>query len=211
MNTSIKKFLAAPLLMLASAFAQEQTLLGDSGPLTHGGFGAPVVKMTTVDGHSRVLMGVEGAWIVNHGFYLGLGGYGMAKGIETNLRDSLGDTQYLHMGYGGVLTGYTLHSDRILHLGIQQLLGGGGAELSSEQWGDRHDEDYDDEERCDRNVATFFVWEPQLNAELNVARYARLAIGAGYRYTWMPDEKFGYSDNDLGGFAGSVALKFGRF
>lgn len=201
-------FLAAPLVAISSLFAAENTLFTPGDSLTHGGFGAPVVKMSQVDGHGRLLVGGEGGWIINHGFYLGLGGYGMVEGITTDSISPEGDRQYMQMGYGGILTGYTFQSDALFHLGIQQLLGAGGMTLTDRRWGEKHDKDYD-EDRGDDQV--FFVWEPQLNGELNVTRWMRVAVGAGYRLTWLPEKSFGFADNDLGGPVASLALKFGKF
>jgi len=204
----IAKFLAAPLFILGSAFAAEKTLLDSPDSLVHGGFGAPVVKLSRVDGHTRAFVGIEGAWIVNHGFYLGLAGYGMSHGIATDSITPDGARQYAHMGYGGILTGYTFHSDAVAHIAIQQVLGGGGIHLSESRWdeGDSHDRD-DDE--CD--ARGFFVWEPELRAEINMTRWMRVAVGAGYRLAWLHEEKFGFDGNDLSGPTASLALKFGRF
>jgi hypothetical protein len=201
----------ASLSLATTAFAEEQVLLGSQGHLTHGGFGAPVLKMTRIDGHSRLLMGAEGAWIVNHGFYVGLGMYGMPKGIATDLKDSIGDTQYLHMGYGGLLIGYTLFSDNLLHVGFQELLGGGAMGLSSQRYQDHDDHNDGNDDHRDFNGTGFLVLEPQVNAEINVTRFMRIALGAGYRYTWLYEEEAGYDHNDLGGITGSLAFKFGKF
>ena len=58
---------------------------------------------------------------------------------------------------------------------------------------------------------SFFVMEPQANAELNITKFMRVKAGIGYRFTWLPSEKNGYEGNDLGGICGSLALKFGKF
>lgn len=210
----IQKILLAPLLVISASLASEQTLFGSGDQkIEHGFFGAPVVSLTRIDGHTRTLVGAEGGWIVNHGFYLGLGGYGMVKGLTTDQFDTAGNRQYMQMGYGGLILGYTFASDRLFHVGFQQLIGGGGAVLTDDRYGNNDcDENDDDDNHHTKCEATgFFAWEPRLNAEVNITKFARLAVGAGYRLAWMPEEKFGYKDNDLGGPTASVALKFGKF
>lgn len=213
---SYKSFLTALLFAASIASAEPTTLWGGDSITSHGGYFAPVVKSTHVDGHTRVLVGAEGGWIINHSFYLGLGGYGMPRGIATSEKDSLGKTLFLHMGYGGVLFGYTFRSDDLLHIGMQHLIGAGGIHFGTSRWADSDEA----EERCDRcaedddcdfDGTGFFVWEPQLHAELNITRWMRLSAGAGYRVTWIPEEKRHYKDSDLNGPSASVALKFGRF
>lgn len=208
-----------PIAMLLAAsftFAAQETLIGGDGSISHGGFGAPIVKVTRIDGHSRVMAGAEGAWIINHSIYLGLSGAGSMRGIETDVYDTTGQRQYLHVGYGGLLLGMTFNSDKLVHFGFQNVIGGGNAMLSPDRWddgeSDHHDEcEWDNGDHCSWNDMPFFVWEPQLQAEVNITRWMRIAAGAGYRFTWMIDEKNGYEKNDLGGLSAGVSLKFGKF
>lgn len=217
MNTNFFALLAASTLAFsATASAAPETLFGGDGTISHGGFAAPLLKVTHIDGHSRVLVGLEGAWIVNHALYVGLSGVGMAKGIETNVVDSAGDRQYMHMGYGGILLGMTFGSDKLLHFAFQNVIGGGNAILTPSKWDDgennQHDEcDWDEDTRCSWNDTPFFVWEPNLQAEINITNWMRIAAGAGYRFTWTIEEKNGYEGNDLGGLTASLAFKFGKF
>lgn len=215
MKNRIALALISTLILAGAASAEPETLIGGDGTTSHGFFGAPVMKVSQVDGHSRMLMGLEGAWIINHSIYLGLSGAGTMKGISTDIYDSAGDRQYMHMGYGGILLGMTIGSDKLLHFGFQNVIGGGAAVLSPNKWGDdgdHHDEcDWDEEEKCSWNETPFFVWEPQLLAEVNVTRWMRIAAGAGYRFTWVVEKKNGYEGNDLGGLTASLAFKFGKF
>jgi hypothetical protein len=206
----MKKLSFFTLFFLAYATAnvsgeQAQTLFGGKD-LSHGGFGAPEIKISDVDGHSRLFTGAKAAWIVDHGFYLGVGGYGMTWGIDAP-PDEYGDKQYLHMGYGGVLMGYTFFSNWLVHANIEHIIGAGGYGLVNNAFGDENFERH-----MDRNNANaFFVWDPQVTMELNVAKYFRVTAGVGYRALAIPREKHGFSSQDLSGITGSLSFKAGKF
>jgi hypothetical protein len=149
----------AILLALASpALAQERTLI--RGGFASGGFGAPVVKFSQIDGEFALFVGGRGGWIINHTFVLGVGGYGLANDIDTN-GDGVRD---LELGYGGLELEYINSSNNLIHFTAYLLVGGGGLSGTA------------------GNEEAVFVLEPALNGELNVTDYFRLHAGAGYRW-----------------------------
>ncbi len=225
----MNKLLATLVLLITSfstlAQAGEATTLMGNGSISHGFFGAVESKLTTVDGHNRAMLGAKGAWIINHGLYVGVGGYHMSHGFEAGL-DENDEKQYLQMGYGGLLLGYTFFSDRLFHLGVEGLLGGGYYALIEDKYpwlaDDNYHDDYYDEhhhhhEDCDCSGYEdikgngFILLEPQLVGEVNVSRFMRVAIGVGYRVVVMPEEKDGFTNENLSGPSASLTLKFGKF
>ena len=76
----MKKVIFVFILLTGMTFSQEETLL--SGKLQSGGFGAPTVKFTLIDGLGAVLVGGYGGWLINHSFLIGVGGYGLANAIS---------------------------------------------------------------------------------------------------------------------------------
>jgi hypothetical protein len=200
------------LLLFSSVHAAEKTLL--MGHLTHGGYGAPVVKFTTMDGSSSVLAGCQGEWIINHTFGLGIGGYGLVTELDYNRPNQhnapgFRSTEHrrLEMSYGGVLLSYIMHSDQMMHPSFDLLIAGGSLNMNSREW---DDSDEYDSRLYDENRDSFFVLEPVVNAELNVVRFMRLNAGLGYR--WVSGvSRFGYSNADIGGVSGTLTLKFGKF
>ena len=48
------------------AWAQQRTLI--SGDIESGGYGAPVVKISWLNGEAAVVVGAQGGWIINHSF-----------------------------------------------------------------------------------------------------------------------------------------------
>jgi len=205
MKNMIRNTLLVGLAVARFAMSQEQTLLQD---VHHGGFGSYTLQGTRIDGHSRLFTGMKGAWIINHSLYLGIGGYGMIKGIDAPA-DTAGNAQYLQMGYGGALIGYTILSDKLVHFNVESLIGAGGYVLSDGKW-DEHENDCDEECKHDM-IQPFFAWEPRVGVEVNVTKFMRVSAGVGYRLIVQDEAKNGFSDSDLGGPVGSIDFKFGRF
>lgn len=178
--------IATLLALAAPALAQERTLI--SGGFESGGFGAPVVKFSQVDGEFALFVGGRGGWIINHAFVVGGGGYGLANDIDTN-DDGVRD---LELGYGGLELEYVSSSDALIHFTAYLLIGGGGLSGTSVL------------------EEAVFVLEPALNGELNVTDYFRFHAGAGFRWVSGVDSP-GVDGSDLSSFYAQVTLKFGTF
>ena len=180
-----------------SAFAQEATLI--NGEIESGGFGGPVLKVTTINGESSVMVGGRGGWIINHSFVLGGGGYGLVTDVKAKVSDSI--HQYIEMGYGGLELEYIASSNDLLHLSIGMLVGGGGIGYKYED---------NNSFNSSHNKNAFFVLEPNINANLNVTHFFRIAAGVSYRY--VSGLKSAVSTNaDLSGASANLTFKFGRF
>ena len=180
--------------------AQTAQTLFDSD-VRHGGFGGPVVKFSQVADQGSVWVGGRGGWIIvfddSNSLSLGGGGYGLVTNHPAD--NTLDEDLYAMAGYGGFEFEYTYKSHRLLHFSMKNLIGGGGLML--------RDRDF---EEIDENVNNFFVFEPSLNAELNVTGFFRISAGAGYLFT-SGINRFGFSDNDFSGLNANITLKFGSF
>ena len=194
----MKKLVVLLVIVLSfSAFAQEATLI--NGEIESGGFGGPVLKMTNINGENTVLVGGRGGWIINHSFVLGGGGYGLVPDVKAKVSDSI--HQYIEMGYGGLEIEYIASSNDLLHLSMGLLVGGGGI-------GYKHDDN--DMFTTSNNKNSFFVLEPNVNANLNVTHFFRIAAGVSYRY--VSGLKSIVSTNaDLSGPSAILTFKFGKF
>ncbi|UCC74248.1 MAG: hypothetical protein JSV86_06730 [Gemmatimonadota bacterium] len=184
----MKRLLTIAILLATASpvLAQERTLI--RGGFESGGFGAPVVKFSQIDGEFALFVGGRGGWIINHTFVLGGGGYGLVNDIDTN-DDGVQD---IELGYGGLELEYVNSSDKLIHFTAYLLIGGGG--LSGPAV----------------NEEAVFVLEPALNGELNVTDYFRFQAGAGFRWVSGVDSP-GVEGSDLSSFYAQVALKFGTF
>lgn len=178
--------LAALLPVSSPALAQEEkTLVG--GELQSGGFGAPVVKISSTVDKFAVFVGGRGGWIINHTFVLGGGGYGLANDVRV---PGIG-SERIEFGYGGLELEYINSSDNVIHFTVYTLIGGGGIST-------------------DIGEDAVFVLEPSVNAELNITTYFRINAGAGYRWVSGVDTP-GLSTSDMSAFVGQLSLKFGAF
>ena len=187
--------------------AQEQTLL--SGPLVHGGYGGPSIKVGSVYDSNALFVGGMGGWIINHSFVLGGGGYGLVSEIRAPqavqpAEGSDASELYIDMGYGGVMIQYIADSDKLIHYTLSALIGAGGVAYS-----DRRSTDY--ETTTIQENDAFFVAEPGINVELNVTTNFRLNAGVNYLYIAGVNNITGLTSKDLDGPSFQLTLKFGKF
>jgi hypothetical protein len=185
------------VMLTLPVFAQEQTLIGED--IESGGFGGPVVRVTSINGESAVLVGGRGGWIINHSFVLGGAGYGLVTNVNAKNADSV--HQFIEMGYGGLDLEYIASSNNLFHFSLELLIGGGGIGFKVGN---------DDGLNTYRTMKGFFVVEPSIHANLNVTHFFRIAGGVSYRYVSGLISPVS-TNADLSGFSAGLTLKFGKF
>ena len=182
-------------------FSHQDTLINDSTNLTNGYFVSPEAKFTRVVGGFGLLLGGRAAWLVNHSYAIGLGGYGL---VTNNKHPDDGSTFYngtkLGMGYGGAFFEYLYPPSKVVHLSASLLLGGGAAGFYNT--GSTPTDNY--------ALNVFFVAEPTVAIEINVVSYFRITIGGGYRFTSAFNAGH-LSSSDISGPTATLMLKFGSF
>ncbi|HHT04983.1 MAG TPA: hypothetical protein GXZ97_01780 [Hydrogenispora sp.] len=184
-------------VLSAPAFARDEVLVG--GPIEHGGYGGPSLKVGPVMDKARFFIGGYGGWYINHTFMIGGGGYGLINEVKAPVSGKQGEKLYFEMGYGGLVLEYVNKSHRLVHFTINTLLGGGGIQYrSSEDWPFNYKDD------------SFFIVEPCICVELNITTHFRMGLGVGYRYIDGVDLP-GITDEDLTGVVANFDLKFGSF
>jgi hypothetical protein len=193
MNRSIVYTLIILLLISVPLSAQVKTLAGNS--MESGGFGGPAVKLTRVNGQFALMAGGGGAWLINHVFAIGGGGFFMTDAVEP---PAPADSLDLGIAYGGMFMEYITRWEEVVHFTFHLFLGGGGVSL--EHPGTDHAVEEDG----------FFVLEPGVNAEINLTQTMRLNAGVSYRYITGVDLT-NVSSADLNCFSFNLYLKFGRF
>ena len=194
---TIALFLSFSFFPSTANAQQAETLF--TGDVSHGGFGGPALKIGSVAGSTGIWLGGRGGWIINldpeHTISLGGGGYGLVSDHRVPGDDEL----FALNGYGGFILEYTHKSYRIAHFTVTTLIGGGGLMLRDSDFENVHDD-----------MDNYFVFEPGVNAEVNVTNFFRVSAGATYRIT-SGISRFGFSDSDFSGLNGMVTLKFGKF
>lgn len=180
---------------------EDRLLLG--GPTRHGGYGAPEMKVTSMTGEGAILVGGQGGWIINHAFVVGAAGYGLATEHTAPATLSRVDGRStIQLGYGGPRVSYILRPHDPVHFTFGMLIGAGGYAITTRE--------YATNARRTHDTAAFLALEPQVEAEANLLRHLRIAIGLAYRYIGATDTP-GMKQSDLSGVAGSVLVKAGVF
>ncbi len=198
-----KLFIIFTIIFSANAFAQEQTLV--SGKLESGGYGAPVIKFSSVNKSFALFVGGYGGWLINHTFMIGGGGYGLVNNINFPQGPVL-DYYYvplerkIQFGYGGLMLEYIGNYEKLVHYSFSVLIGAGGI-----TYGYR-----DFEYNSDYPVNSVFVLEPAVNLEINITTFFRIDCGAGYRLVTGVN-MYGLKNADMGGPSLNLAFKFGKF
>jgi len=172
------------------------------------GFGSVDVKITDILGDRTLIAGGYGTVFINHFFMFGVAGYGLVTSpeFEGELPDGTEKNLNLTGGYAGLVIGGKVFSKEIVHLSIPIILGGGGVQVSDQNF--FPDDLRDTEFTIERS--TFFVVEPGAELEINLTNNLRLAFGATYRYVKEVQLR-NLEDEDLINWSGMVSLKFGRF
>lgn len=190
----------------ANALAVEEEESGETaeallqGPLRSSGYGALSMKFTPIQGQFGTMLGGYGGWFINKTLLIGGGGYGLATAIPASERPGAN----ISLGYGGFVVEYVGNSDKVFHYAVQTLIGWGGVGTYPQR-GFTFSSPYPE-----FRVSPIFVVEPSVLAELNLTKFLRLAVGAGYRFASGIDLE-GISNADISTFSMIVNLKFGSF
>jgi hypothetical protein len=185
------------------ASGQDEQLISDK--IESGGFGAPVWKITQVNGETAMLTGGRGGWIINHTFVIGGGGYSTLMDVNAGNKVD-GEKLYLRMEYSGLELEYIHRSNKVVHWTALALFGGGHLEIRE------HEPD------ITFKKDNFVVVNVNVNAEINVLKWMRVNVGAGYRLVSGVDSQrlseglsSSLSNDDLSGPEAQVTVKFGSF
>ncbi|MBN1783079.1 hypothetical protein JW948_18230 [bacterium] len=184
------------LMIVLPCAGQEQTLAG--GEIHSGGFGGPAWKVTSLNGEAGILYGGRGGWIINHTFVIGGGGYHLMSDIRADRTDENGKPLYLSLNYGGFEMEYIHESDKLVHWTAHLFIGTGNVWLNTR--------DPDETVEDDR----IYIVEPIANIEVNILKWLRLNIGAGYRLA-MGVDLDDFSTSEISGVSSMLMLKFGNF
>jgi hypothetical protein len=225
----MKKISLLTLLFVLAAsitFAQDekpeqefQTIFGTGkGKIDHGGYAAFTFSYSQIAGTDAIGIGGRAGWLIDHHVTIGVAGQGFVNSIyvknggDFNFPDYGGDPidgLYFVGGYGGLLIEPIIAPNFPVHVAFPVLIGGGGAAWNFTTWHDGWDYNYYDS-YDPYDYDGFFVIEPGVEVELNLAKFIRAGFGATYRY--VADLQLAGTPKDaLNGFTGMFSLKFGKF
>ncbi len=221
--------MAAFVLSLSFAYSQESekreinSLFG-SGEVKLSGYCGPVVKFSSIQSETALLVGGRGGLTINKTFTVGLAGYGNVlwptieydASLMDNPTDSGMVNEDLMFGYGGMFVEYIYNPSEIVHFSANTLFGFGGSTIRDIDFND-NDYDYDHMNGRTEPWAAYFVIEPAVAVELNVTSFFRIGLEASYRYVSEIrtnssfDDISAQKDINLSGFAGGLTFQFGKF
>jgi hypothetical protein len=189
--------------------AEDETLVGDV--TSSGGYGAPTVALTSVNGEVATLTGAQGGWVLNRRFVLGGAIRGIAPRPDASLQGAGPDapeSAQLQLGYLGLLVEHIGRPSSLVHYGGELVVGGGVTELVDSQ-GFRAGASVTDDS-YDRSGV--FAAELGARAEVNVTRFFRIGLSGGYRFVSGSDMAAAdISSADLSAPYGQLSLRFGSF
>lgn len=178
---------------------EAKTLFGHGSPIKPhrvGFFAEPMIGMTRMDGSQVSLFNLRGGLNMNDKFSIGAFYSASLNDIRPQ-SETLPDLYMDYRAYGGFVE-YTLLSKRLFHITLPLYMGYGEVEMDREQ-GD-----------SGLGEANFYTIEPSAMLEINLLKYARFNIGAGYRFVG-PMNYRNMDQSDLSGFTAYMGLKLGLF
>ncbi|WP_340113383.1 hypothetical protein [Maribellus mangrovi] len=179
---------------------------------SNGGYGAFSLGYSQIAGRDALISGARGAFIFDHSFAIGLGGYGFVNNLDYSSysHDNPEDRFMLAGGYGGLFIESIIAGTKPVHVSFPILVGMGGIALvENTGWGWEWDIDpYHTGHEYDHDL--FFVVEPAVELEFNLTRFFRAAAYASYRFT-SEIELYETDDDVLNGFNFGMTFKFGKF
>jgi hypothetical protein len=186
-----------------AVFAQEQqeaqTLLGHGKPFSKkdwGYFVAPALGFTQLDGGNATLFHIRGG--IDHRSGLSMGMFYSRSMNDIRPQSETASDVYLDYQVVGGFAEYTLWSKKLVHLSLPLYIGYGEVELDNEDG------------PAGLGEANFYQVEPSALLEVNIHKYVRFNVGAGYRFVGQMSYR-NMDQRDLSGFTGYVGLKIGVF
>jgi hypothetical protein len=179
-----------------------KTLFGAGKP-DIGFYVSPSCQIGEMAGSAAVMPGISGGILLNESIYLGLN-YKFV--ITENTPTGVTDTRlYLDRKWGGLKFEYSLSPAKIVHLNFPVEAGISHIEYDlKDSYGDRGGS------AIPNSDATFAYVEPGVALEVNLMKYAKLNLSAGYQFT--SNVSFGQlTGKDLRGFICGISLKIGLF
>ena len=178
---------------------EAKTLFGSGSPVSTediGVFVAPSFGFTQMDGSNTALFNLRAGASLKDKF--SLGGYFNTSLNEINPNSETVPNVYMDYWTAGGFVEYTLFSKKLVHVTFPLYVGYGEVQMDNE----------DGEARL--GEANFFQVEPSAMLELNLHKYVRFNVGAGYRI--VSDMTYrNFDQGDISGFTGYAGLKFGLF
>jgi hypothetical protein len=191
---------AVVLNITAQTNEEAKTLFGNAKPYI-GYFINPSCQFGNFAGANAAIPGIGAGVILNNKYSLNI----LYKFTVTE-NTPAGETNqlYLHGQWFGLKAEYSLKPEGVVHLNFPLEIGTGEVEL------DLKDYYENDQIIIPSGDAWFAYLEPGVAVEINLQKFIKLNLSAGYRF--VSDITFrNISEKDLKGFTLTAGLKIGLF
>ncbi len=174
------------------------TLINPAANYAIGALGGLGVNYTRMVGKDAASVCLEAGVIIDHALSLGGGGCGIVTraSAEAYGPEPHDANDRLNFGYGGAIVKYHFFSREVANLSVGALLGAGGVSIATYEgpgWPDEDDDDYHH-----KRTEAVFVFEPQVGGYVNLTRWLRAGVTAGYRVVSGVDTQ-GLDESDFRG------------
>jgi hypothetical protein len=176
------------LISLSTLFGQskpEPEYLIDFKKVKVSGFGNNFLDLSMVDGHIAYSSGGGGAFLFNYKTFIGAYSHDLATNHsrEDIYNPATSTVQHINnrirFNHGGLWVGYIFNPHKLVHWGTSLKVGGGAVSLFDSKIDFR---DFDDHHRDWVGVIT-----PEVDVEINIARWFKINAGLGYRLVYGVD------------------------
>ncbi len=200
-------------LMVAASIATAQPRTLVSGEVSNGAAGIVAAQTTKLDGHVALLVGGGGEWTIGHVVSIGGVGYGLVTEVEATALDHYGRPLLMNLGYGGLIVEVIAAPDEVLHLRGGFTVGFGSVGYREDiASGSGYWRDWGEWQYTAYGSEGFYVLEPTLAAELNVAKWIRVSLGVSYRHVWGIDQHdVEFTDQQISAASALLAFRMGSF
>ena len=167
--------------------------------------------LSEIKGDNALMTGGGISMVLNHSLNIGFEGMGMVADIHSPNINSENTFNHIQFGYGGIKIEPVFNSYKKVHFTIPMLIAAGAvletnfSVLDEIEYHEEHDYNYE-LERSD----VVFVFQPGINAEVNLFKHFRLAGGVKYRFV-NDVEITNLKNKDFEGISGNISLRFGWF
>lgn len=191
------------IIFQSNLFAQDsneaKTLFGNGNPIGTKNialFVTPTYGLTQMDGSNAALFNLRTGINLQDKFSFG----GYFNTSLNQIRPQSETLQNVYMDYWSVggFAEYTLLPKNVFHLTFPLYIGYGEVQMDNENG------------NTGLSEANFFQIEPSALLEVNLHKYIRFNIGAGYRFISQMDYR-NFDQSDISGLTGYIGLKIGLF
>ena len=175
------------------------------------GFGGHLslnIAGTQIYDDPALMLGGELVFTLSHVLNMGFAGYGMPSRIGyRDYHQTYSQARNVEMGYGGLFVEPVFFDKQMVHFTVPVLIGAGWVGISDRNYLAHPYEYYPPVISAQ---SAYFVFQPGVNMEVNLARNIRFTLGGAYRMVNGSDIPQ-LTDGDLSGFSFQGGIRVGWF